>query len=154
MVISSSGEQSVNKVVFYPSSENVTHRNTVNYYLLTDGTITTVSTSEKRYKNISSVSKIFKDADYDSLLTTAQSEMLISSLEHAISFNLETNNKVVKLFEDINVGDFIEFITPTKTYNTMITQIAFKNNLYQASVTLGEYRISLTDKIKLLSKKS
>ena len=154
LVISSSGEQSVNKVVFYPSSENVTYRNAVSYYLLTDGTITTVSTSEKRYKNISSVSKIFKDADYDSLLTTAQSEMLISSLEHAITFNLETNNKVVKLFEDINVGDFIEFITPTKTYNTMITQIAFKNNLYQASVTLGEYRISLTDKIKLLSKKS
>ena len=154
LVISSSGEQAINKVVFYPSSENVTYRNVVNYYLLTDGTITTVSTSNNRYKNISSVTKIFKDADYASLSTTAQSEMLISSLEHAITFNLETNNKVVKLFEDISVGDFIEFITPTKTYNTMITQIAFKNNLYQASLTLGEYRISLTDKIKLLSKKS
>ena len=56
-----------------------------------------------------------------------------------------------KVYMNIN---HIVFITPTKNYNTMITQIAFKNNLYQASLTLGEYRISLTDKIKLLSKKS
>ena len=85
--------------------------------------------------------------------TTAQSEMLTSSLEHSITFNLETKNKVVKPFFDINVGDFIEFITPTKTYETMVTQLSFKNNLYEVNVTLGEYRISLTDKIKLLSNK-
>lgn len=153
LLVNSSGEQSVNKVVFYPSSENVSYKSIVNYYLLTDGTVTTNAKSDKRFKSISSVAKIYKDADYSALQTTAQSEMLLSSLEHSITFNLETNNKVARPFYEFKVGDFIEFITPSKTYETMVTQIAFKNNLYEAYVTLGEYRISLTDKIKLLSKK-
>ena len=63
------------------------------------------------------------------------------------------SNKVVVPFKDLNVGDFIEFITPNKTYQTMVTQFIFKNNLTQVGVTLGEYRIKLTDKIKLLSRK-
>ena len=153
LVINSSGEQSVNKVVFYPSVENVTYKSVINYYLLTDGTVSTDASSNKRFKNISSVAKFYKDADYSALKTTAQSEMLTSSLEHSITFELEINNKVVKPFFDINVGDFIEFITPDKTYETMVTQLSLKNNLYQVYVTLGEYRISLTDKIQLLSKK-
>lgn len=153
LVINSSGEQSVNKVVFYPSVENVTYKSVINYYLLTDGTVSTDASSNKRFKNISSVAKFYKDADYSALKTTAQSEMLTSSLEHSITFELEINNKVVKPFIDINVGDFIEFITPDKTYETMVTQLSLKNNLYQVYVTLGEYRISLTDKIQLLSKK-
>ena len=96
--------------------------------------------------NLDMLSKISKK-------TKIPLEMLTSSLEHSITFNLETKNKVVKPFIDINVGDFIEFITPTKTYETMVTQLSFKNNLYEVYVTLGEYRISLTDKIKLLSNK-
>lgn len=153
LVISYSNEQSTNKVVFIPSDENIAHKNTICYYLLSDGTITTDATNSKRIKSVSSITKIYKDADYSSLATTAQSEMLASSLEHSITFNLRMDNKVVVPFIDLNVGDFIEFITPTKTYETMVTQITLKNNLYQASITLGEYRISLTDKLKLLSKK-
>lgn len=153
LLVSSSGEQSINKVIFIPSSENVTYKTIVNYYLLTDGTISTNANSSLRYKNVSSVAKIYKDADYSSLQTTAQSEMLISSLEHSITFNLRIDNKVAIPFKDLNVGDFIEFITPSKTYQTMVTQISIKNNLYQVGVTLGEYRVSLTDKIKLLNKR-
>ena len=59
----------------------------------------------------------------------------------------------VKLLKSQKWGDFIKFITPAKTYETMVTQITIKNSLSIASVTLGEYRGSLTDKIKLLSKK-
>lgn len=152
LVISSSGEQTINKVVFEPSDENVTYKTRICYYLLTDGTITTLPNSTGRIKNVSSITKIFKDADYASLKTTAQTEMFISSLEHSITFNLKMDNKVAVPFKDFNVGDFIEFITPTKTYQTMVTQISLKN-LYQASITLGEYRVSLTDKIKLLTKR-
>lgn len=153
LVISDSNEQSTNKVIFEPSDENVTYRKTISYYLLTDGTISTNTSDSKRYLSVSSTTKVYKDADYASLSTTAQSEMLSSSLEHSITFNLMMNNKVAVPFVDLNVGDFIEFITPTKTYETMVTQIIFKNNLYQAGITLGEYRVSLTDKLKLLSKK-
>lgn len=153
LVISNGNDQSINKIVFVPSYENITYKNIINYYLLTDGSVSTVSTSPLRFKKVSMTTKIYKDADYSSLRTTAQSEMLISSLEHSISFNLKIENKVVIPFKDIQVGDFIEFITPNKTYQTMVTQFILKNNLYQVGVTLGEYRISLTDKIKLLSKK-
>lgn len=62
------------------------------------------------------------------------------------------DNKVAKPFIDINVGDYIEFITDKKTYQTMVTKIQLKSNLYKAYVTLGEYRISLTEKIKLLER--
>lgn len=153
LVISTSGDQSINKITFIPSDENVSYKSRVSYYLLTDGTITTNASDSKRIKNVSSSVKIYKDSDYATLLTTAQSEMLISSLEHSIQFNLLMNNQVVDPFVDLNVGDFIEFITPDKTYQTLVTQFSFKGNLYQASVTLGEYRINLTDKIKLLTKK-
>ena len=153
LVVSSSGEQAINKVIFEPSSENITYKSKVCYYLLNDGTITTTANDEKRYKNVSSVTKIFKDADYSSLKTTAQTEMLVSSLEHSITFNIKIDNKVAVPFIDFKVGDFIEFITSTKTYQTMVTQITLKNNLYQVGVTLGEYRISLTDKIKILTKR-
>lgn len=152
LIVASSGEQSINKVIFEPSDENTTYKTRVCYYLLTDGTITNLPNSAGRYKNVSSVTKIFKDADFASLKTTAQTEMFVSSLEHSITFNIQLDNKVAKPFIDFNVGDFIEFITPTKTYQTMVTQISLKN-LYQAGVTLGEYRVSLTDKIKLLTKR-
>ena len=153
LVISDSNEQSTNKVIFIPSDENTNYKQTICYYLLTDGSISIDANSLKRYTSVSAVTKTYKDDDYSSLSTTAQSEMLSSSLEHSIIFNLRMDNKVVVPFTDLNVGDFIEFITPTKTYETMVTQITFKNNLYQAGITLGEYRISLTDKLKLLSKK-
>lgn len=153
LVISSDNTQTTNKIMFIPSDENVTHKNVVCFYLLQDGTISSDASSSLRYSTICSVSKIYKDADYSTLSTTAQSEMLASSLEHSITFNLRFDNQVVVPFKDINVGDFIKFITPNKTYQTMITQIAIKNTLTAAGITLGEYRGSLTDKIKLLSKK-
>ena len=153
LVISSDNTQSTNKISFIPSDENVTYKSTVSYYLLTDGSITQDPNDSRRYKTICAVSKIFKDADYATLHTTAQSEMLASSLEHNITFDLDVKNKLITLFTDVNVGDFIKFITPAKTYETMVTQITIKNSLSIASVTLGEYRGSLTDKIKLLSKK-
>lgn len=153
LVVSNDNTQSTNKIVFVPSSENTSHRTTICYYLLKNGQVVTNALADDRYDTICSVTKIYKDNDYDSLLTTAQSEMLASSLEHSITFDLRTDNKVVVPFKDIGVGDFVTFITPTKTYSTMVTQITLKNTLAIASITLGEYRGSLTDKIKLLSKK-
>lgn len=152
LVISNSGEQSINKISFIPSSKNTRYRYQIDYYLLTDGTITTNAYSSLRLTNVVSTSQVFKDDDYSALETKAKTELLSSSLKHSISFELEANNKVLVPFKDFNVGDFIEFITPNMTYQTMITQLSFKKNLEVICVTLGEYRISLTDKIKLLTK--
>lgn len=151
--ISDNNTQTINKITFYPKDENASYKNAISFYLLTDGTITQDSSHKKRYKNVSVLAKTFADKDYASLSTTAQNEMLSSSLEHSITFDYLFENKIAVLFEDIKVGDFIEFITPNKTYETMITKVSLKGNLYSANITLGEYRLNLTEKIKLLSKK-
>lgn len=153
LAISSSDEQTINKIKFIPSSENNSYTSTICYYLLNDGSITTYANAPTRIKNVSQLTKIYKDEDYQSLSTTAQKEMLVSSLEHSIEFSLRMNNKVLVPFIDFKVGDFVEFRAKNKTYNTLVSKFTFKNNLYQVFVTLGEYRISLTDKIKLLNKK-
>lgn len=151
--ISNDSTQSKNKVEFIPSDSNTSYRSPICYYLLKDGVITNDPNDSRRFDTVYSVTKIFKDADYSTLATTAQSELLKSSLEHSITFDLRMDNKVVAPFQDITVGDFVQFITPSKIYNTMVTQITLKNTLATAGITLGEYRGSLTDKIKLLSKK-
>lgn len=151
--ISCSNEQSINKISFIPSDENTSYRNMVSYYLLSDGQVTTNANDSKRIQNLSSETKVYKDSDYQSLKTTAQNEMLISSLEHSIEFNIGMDNKIAKPFIDINVGDYLEFITPNKTFTTMVSQFILKNTTKQMSVVLGEYRMKLTDKIKLLTRK-
>lgn len=153
LVISNDSTQTTNKIEFIPSSENIAHKSTLCYYLTKNGGITTNAYDPDRFTSVCSVQKIFKDADYVTLGTTAQTEMLSSSLEHNITFEICMDNKVIVPFKDINVGDFIRFIAPSKSYDTMVTQISLKNSVSSASITLGEYRGSLTDKIKLLSKK-
>lgn len=153
LVISDNNSQTVNKVLFVPKDENITYKNEVAYYLLTDGSISTNKSDTRRFKQISSITKLFGDNDYNSLSTTAQKEMLMSSLEHSIVFDYLVDNEIAKVFKDIEVGDFIEFITPNKTYQTMVTKLSFKGTLYLTQITLGEYRVSLTEKLKLLTRK-
>ena len=99
------------------------------------------------------MSQFYSDNEYPSLYTKASSELLKSNLEHNIEFKISVDNLILVPFDNINVGDFLEFVTESKTYSTMVTQLSVKGNLYECSVVLGEYRIKLTDKIKLLEKK-
>lgn len=150
MVISHNDTQTINKITFYPKAENSTYTSVVTYYLLSDGTITTNANSAKRIMSINQTAKTYSDNDYTSLYTTAQKEMLSSSLEHSITFDYLVSNKIASL----SVGDYIDFITPSKTYSTMVTKITFKDSLTIANITLGEYRLSLTEKLKLLERRS
>lgn len=151
--ITDSQNQATNKVVFYPKSDNTTHRDNVYYYLLTDGTITTNKNNADRYKYVKSVSELYSDNEYDSLLTKAQSKLLKSNLEHSIEFKINMNNQILVPFVNLKLGDFVEFINGSKTYDTMVTQLSFTGNFYECAVVLGEYRVKLTDKIKLLERK-
>lgn len=148
-----SNKQGCNKIIFYPKDDNTSYKSTVIYYLLTDGSISTSSTHSKRIKNVKCMSQFYSDNEYSSLYTKASSELLKSNLEHNIEFKISVDNLILVPFDNINVGDFLEFVTESKTYSTMVTQLSVKGNLYECSVVLGEYRIKLTDKIKLLEKK-
>jgi hypothetical protein len=95
---------------------------------------------------------IYSDKEHDTLETKARSEMMTSKLDHYISFSLDLNNKIFKPFLNFHLGDYVSFIHKYKTYDTVVTGILFKDTLKVAKITLGEYRVKLTEKIQLLSK--
>lgn len=151
--ITDSTIQTLNKITFIPKVENTAHRSTLNYYLLSDGTISNLPNHSLRYPYVKGTAAIYSDNEYSSLLTKAQTELLKGNLEHNISFKVFMNNTFVVPFKNLKLGDFVFFIAGSKTYNTMVTQLSFKGNFYECNVVLGEYRIRLTEKIKLLENK-
>jgi len=150
--ISDSDEQVTNKVIFYPKKENTEHNEVIAYCLLTDGTISTNIFDEKRYSNVVLSYSCYSDSDYETLATTARSEMVSSNIDHSITFTLASSNSIFKPLNNLFVGDYIGFFTDKKSYSTVISQIKYKSNFSQCYITLGEYRTRLTDKIKILTK--
>lgn len=147
-----STSQLVNKIVFYPRSDNQIHQSIKTYYLLTDSEITEDGSSDFRYTSVMAKSYIYTDNDFETLETKARSEMVTSKLDHNITFMIDMKNKVFIPFENIYLGDYVSFIHKGKTYESVITGITFKDSLNYALITLGEYRVKLTEKIQLLSK--
>ncbi|QLY40168.1 hypothetical protein HF295_04540 [Hujiaoplasma nucleasis] len=146
-----STSQLINKVIFYPRSDNQIHKSIKTYYLLTNGHITESPIPDKRYNSVMSRTYMYTDKDFDTLDTKARSDMVKSKLDHNIEFMIDMNNKVFIPFENINLGDYVSFIHKGKTYESIVTGISFKDSMNYALVTLGEYRVKLTEKIQLLS---
>ena len=147
-----STSQLINKVVFYPRSDNQIYQNIKTYYMLTNGEITENGTSDFRYTSVMAKSYMYTDNDYETLETKARSEMVTSKLDHNITFMIDMKNKVFIPFVNIDLGDYVSFIHKGKTYESVITGITFKDSMNYAVITLGEYRVKLTEKIQLLSK--
>ncbi len=152
LVINDSSNRFVNKVIYYPKSDNITYKEKVSFYLLTKGEITQDSESTLRYRGLTLKSFTYTDSDFPTLAQKARSEMLSSQLDHNITFNLKTDNLIINPFNNLYLGDFIEFITANKIYDSVVTGIKFKDSFNQSTITLGEYRIKLTEKIQLLNK--
>ncbi len=147
-----STSQLVNKVIYYPRSDNQVYQSIKTYYLLTTGDITEDAHSDDRYTSVMVKSYIYTDNDYETLETKARSEMVTSKLDHNITFMIDMKNKVFIPFVNIQLGDYVSFIHKGKTYESVITGITFKDSMNYATITLGEYRVKLTEKIQLLSK--
>ncbi len=152
VVTNDSTSQLVNKIVFYPRSDNQIYQSIKTYYLLTTGDITEDSDADDRYTSVMAKSYIYTDNDYETLETKARSEMVTSKLDHNITFMIDMKNKVFIPFTNIQLGDYVSFIHKGKTYESVITGITFKDSMNFATITLGEYRVKLTEKIQLLSK--
>lgn len=148
LVINDSEAQMTNKVTFYPQAGNELHKSLRSYYLLTDGNITENVSHTMRYRNVNAKAFMYSDSEIETLDIKARNEMISSKLDHHISFTIKQENKVI----EFNLGDFIEFITENKTYDSLVTGLRYQGTLKKVFVTLGEYRIRLTDKIKLLNK--
>lgn len=152
LVINDSSSQLTNKLVYYPKSDNELYTSIECFYLLKDGSIIQDESCDSRYTTVMSKSCFYTDNDYDALLTKARSEMATSNLDHNISFTMDLDNMIVRLFDNINLGDYISFYHSKKEYETLLTGIKFKNSMNYAEITLGEYRMKLTEKIQLLTK--
>lgn len=153
LLISDANENSVNKIIFFPKSDNTSHTGTVSYYLLTNGTVSTLATSPYRIEKVRFKYQAYSDKDYTSLQTKATSALIDSSLEHSITFDFSFVTNGIEALADLSIGAFVEFITPLKTYETLVTKIKYKGTFDSAEITLGEYRVSLTDKLKLLDRR-
>ena len=152
LVVNDSSSQMVNKLTYYPKVENVLFKNTVVYYLLTNGELTQDIHHPNRYKSVKPKAFYYTDNDYPTLLTKARSEMIASKLDHNITFSIKSENDVFQPMKNIELGDFVEFINNDQTYNSVVTSIKYSQGFHKAMVTLGEYRIKLTEKIQLLNK--
>lgn len=148
LVINDSEAQLVNKVIFYPKHSNTEHLQEVIYLLLTNGEISNDLNHPLRYRNVNSKAFIYSDNDYPKLDLRARNEMLSSKLDHQITFTINNNQSNPKL----QLGDFVEFITESKVYDSIVTGLRYLKTMKLTQVTLGEFRIKLTDKIKLLNK--
>lgn len=152
LVINDTTETSINKVVYYPKTENAIHSDIETYFLLMDGTVTQDSAHVLRFSEVQSIAKTYGDNDYETLIGKAQSELSITRTNHQITFTININHKIIRVFDNINLGDFIEFRFKGKAYDSIVTGIKFQNQLQSCQITLGEYRIKLTEKIQILSK--
>lgn len=151
--VSDANEDTLNKVVYVPKAENTAHTERVAYYLYSDGTVGTSASSTLRIPKVKVKYEYYSDKDYGSLGTSASKELTDSSLDHSITFEYSLSANKIEPLERLKVGVAVEFITPKKTYETLVTKMEFKGTLGAAKVTLGEYRLSLTDKLKIFDRR-
>ena len=152
--VNDTNEVSLNKVDYIPKAENTQHTSKVIYYLTNDGQVVTTAPALKRIHKVKMKYEFYSDKDYDSLLTKATKALVDSSLEHTITFNFSFITNKVEALKDLKVGAIVVFITENKTYETIVSKMEFKGTFNIAKVTLGEYRLSLTDKLKLIDRRS
>lgn len=152
LIIISNDSRTVNKITFYPKNDNLNYKNSVSFYLLRNNEVSTNKDNPLRFSNVIQKSELYSDNDYINLTQKAKKEFLNSSLNHSISFNVYSRNNLITPIVNLKTGDYIDFIKDERVYETQVTQMKFANNFYQATVTLGEYRVNLTDKLKLLNK--
>ena len=152
--VNDTNEVSLNKVYYIPKAENTQHTSQVIYYLTNDGQVVTTAPALKRIHKVKMKYEFYSDKDYSSLLTKATKALIDSSLEHTITFNFSFITNQIEALNDLKVGAIVIFITESKTYETIVSKMEFKGTFNVAKVTLGEYRLSLTDKLKLFDRRS
>lgn len=124
---------------------------TKSYYLYQDGTVGSDKNSAIRIYPVSFKYFTYKSGDIP--LKIAEEKLLIDEYNHAISFDIELNNRIFVPFKNVYLGDEIIFIDGGTALKTILSQIKFKNTLKVASITLGEHRLKLTEKLKLLERR-
>lgn len=149
--VNESSKEQVNKVIFHPMKDNLFFKDKKTYYLLTDGTISEEVSSSLRYEKVISKVQTYSDNDYLDILDKVKSILMISKEDHQITFTI-SKDTTLEVLKNLEIGDFIEFIYKGKIYDSVVTGIKYVNNTNVAAITLGEYRVNLTEKLQILTK--
>lgn len=148
----------VNKITFYPNANNILYKDTLNYYLLTDGQISNDAKDVKRVIPVVSEIQYYQDADvyYDeinknpgaTLMAKVKEKFAHTAFNHFISLVVNKNNAVNP--SGLNLGDRVIFIDKNnKQYRSIVTKLRYTSSGESVEVELGLNRISLTDKLAM-----
>ena len=143
----------VNKLIYYPNSDNVLYKETLKYYLLQDGSVSTDANAEGRLLPVIPEGEYYQDADiyYDAgatLLAKVKEKFASTTYNHSISFTIN-NNKAINP-NTLNLGDRVYFLDKDKKlYKSIITKLRYTNLGDSVEVDLGLNRTSLTDKLAM-----
>src|SRR5690554_2886710 len=151
LIVNDSSKEQVNKVTYYPRKDNLFFKDIKTYFLLKDGTISEDVSSSLRYEKVISKAQTYNDNDYLDIPDKVKSILVVSKEDHQITFTTTKKNSIEALNE-LELGDFIEFIYKGKIYDSVVTGLKYINNMEVVHVTLGEYRVNLTEKLQILTK--
>ncbi|MFA7157292.1 MAG: hypothetical protein WC123_06360 [Bacilli bacterium] len=148
--INNSNKEGINKVIYHPKEGNIFFKDIKEYYLLKDGSVTNNKDAANRYLNVLLKVETYSDNDYLDLDQKAR-QILTVSKEDQITFktNLKTNS--LKVIKDLKLGHLVEFLYKGKVYSSVVSGLTFTDSFDLCLVTLGEYRLKLTEKIQILS---
>lgn len=142
----------VNKLVYYPNSENILYKKILKYYLLKDGTISENANDVNRISPVVNQSEYYQDADiyYDegaTLLAKVKETFANTTYNHYIRFTLNANKAIP--INSINLGDRVMFRYDNKEYNSIVTQLYYSSSTGNVQIQLGLNRVTLTDKLAM-----
>lgn len=156
--IEQSQAQSVNKIIFRPSTSNKTHKDSYIFYLLDNDKV--IDSSElkngdnesHRINGVVQQIQQYTDNDYANLKKKAEEEMLGDVLNHQITLKVMNNASFdFKLYNRVRFIDEKIINGQNRVFETYITRIENNNDIYKV-IRLGVLRTTLTDKIKALQK--
>lgn len=155
ITISDGKAGAVNKLIYYPSSDNILYKTILKYYLLNDGTISENADDINRITPVVIQSEYYGDADiyYDAgatLLAKVKEIFAGTTYNHYIKFTLNNNEAIpINL---INLGDRVIFKYEDKVYKSIVTQLYYSSATGNVQIQLGLNRINLTDKLAMKGK--
>lgn len=152
LVINDSNKESINKVIYKPKADNLFFKDEVIFYMLTDGSITNDVNHNQRFNKVIQKLETYSDNDYLDLAAKARTILSIEKADHQITFKINKKTTSLDVLKTIEVGLLLEFIYRGKIYDSICSSIKYTNSVDLCEITLGEFRIKLTEKLQILNK--
>lgn len=129
--------------------ETIKSSTTLEYFLLTDRSITTDKTASDRADG-SVRSMVIEAESEEEMYQSVQDKFSDNSYSHKISFNLYMDSLIYE-YTKLYIGRNIKIKTKSGIRPTLITAVTISNESKFAEIELGKLKVTLIDKIRSLS---